>query len=217
MRIKGSVLAGLAGMAVFLGGCCQKYIDQIDQLTQERQDLEGQLQTVRDGLAAKDADLNQCRDDLSAAKNEVTALQAALDKAREEAKLPKGWQVQKGMIMTSLPTKVLFAPGKAKLKSGATISLKRILADIKANFPTHDIYIIGHTDSDPIRVSGWKDNLELSLQRAASVARYMIRQGMSPKQLIAGGCGEHRPVASNSTSSGKARNRRVEFWVLKPM
>jgi len=40
---------------------------------------------------------------------------------------------------------------------------------------------------------------------------------MNPKQVIAAGVGEYRPMVSNSTSSGKMKNRRVEFWILKPM
>jgi chemotaxis protein MotB len=73
--------------------------------------------------------------------------------------------------------------------------------------------VVGHTDTDPIQKSSWKDNLELSAQRALSVARYLMEHGIPDKQLRAAGCGPARPVASNATAEGKARNRRVEIVV----
>ncbi|MHC4074708.1 MAG: OmpA family protein [Planctomycetota bacterium] len=59
----------------------------------------------------------------------------------------------------------------------------------------------------------WKDNLELSAQRAITVARYLIQRGIPENEIRAVGCGESRPVASNASSAGKARNRRVEIVV----
>jgi chemotaxis protein MotB len=75
------------------------------------------------------------------------------------------------------------------------------------------ILFVGHTDSDPIRKSKWKDNWELSAQRALSVVRYLIAKGIDKEKIRAVGCGATKPVASNSTRSGKARNRRVEIVV----
>ena len=59
----------------------------------------------------------------------------------------------------------------------------------------------------------WKDNLELSSQRALTVVRYLIGRGIDDKRIRAVGCGAARPVASNSNSAGKAKNRRVEIVV----
>ena len=73
--------------------------------------------------------------------------------------------------------------------------------------------VVGHTDTEPIKKSSWKDNLELSAQRALSVTRYLMDHGIPDKQVEASGCGSARPVASNSTADGKAKNRRVEIVV----
>ena len=54
---------------------------------------------------------------------------------------------------------------------------------------------------------------ELSAQRALSVARYLIEHGIAEKQVRAAGCGPARPVASNASAAGKAKNRRVEIVV----
>ena len=73
--------------------------------------------------------------------------------------------------------------------------------------------VVGHTDTDPIKKSKWKDNWELSAQRALSVLRYLVKRGITKEKIQAVGCGESQSIASNSTASGKARNRRVEIVV----
>ena len=72
---------------------------------------------------------------------------------------------------------------------------------------------MGHTDTDPIQKSGWKDNWQLSSERALSVARYLVSHGVPEKQVRAVARGSTQPVASNSTATGKAKNRRVEIVV----
>ena len=121
--------------------------------------------------------------------------------------------------MTSIQEEVLFDSGKAILKSTARGSLERVLHQIKQSFPGRDVYIIGHTDTDPIRRTKgtWQDNLDLSIHRSAAVTRFMMEHGLGAKQIVTGGVGEYRPVASNATRAGKAKNRRVEFWILKPL
>jgi chemotaxis protein MotB len=86
---------------------------------------------------------------------------------------------------------------------------------LRKKYPGKQVDVVGHTDSDPIKKTKdkWKDNLELSAQRALSVARYLIQKGMGEEEVRAVGCGDSRPVASNSSSAGKAKNRRVEIVV----
>jgi chemotaxis protein MotB len=75
------------------------------------------------------------------------------------------------------------------------------------------VSIVGHTDSDPIKKSKWADNWELSSQRSLSVLRYLIKRGIPEDLIEAAGRGASQPVADNSSSSGKAQNRRVEVVV----
>ena len=91
--------------------------------------------------------------------------------------------------------------------------IRSVLRDGK--YAGKPIDVVGHTDSDPIRKTKnqWKDNWELSAERALSVARYLIQKGIDDEDIRAVGCGASRPVASNSSSSGKAKNRRVEIVV----
>lgn len=70
-----------------------------------------------------------------------------------------------------------------------------------------NVQIIGHTDSSGERMS----NIVLSLARANAVRDYLIRKGLPDSSLSALGAGPDRPVASNDTSDGRAKNRRIEF------
>ncbi|MBT8106967.1 MAG: OmpA family protein [Gammaproteobacteria bacterium] len=79
-------------------------------------------------------------------------------------------------------------------------------------FPRSELIIEGHTDS----FGGDELNQKLSQERAESVQQYMINAMRIPTyRLIATGYGETRPVASNETAAGRARNRRIDI-VIKP-
>ena len=120
-----------------------------------------------------------------------------------------------GTVTVTLENSLLFDSGKAMLKKATSTELDHIRSVLRDKYAGKQVDVVGHTDSDPIRKTKdqWQDNLELSAQRALSVARYMIRKGMSEDKVRAVGCGESRPVASNASSAGKAKNRRVEIVV----
>jgi chemotaxis protein MotB len=112
-----------------------------------------------------------------------------------------------------LPNEILFDSGKAELKRATSAELDHILTVLKQKYVGKQIDVVGHTDTDPIQKSKWKDNWELSAQRALTVTRYLIERGIPEDQIRAVGRGASQPVASNATASGKAKNRRVEIVV----
>ena len=120
-----------------------------------------------------------------------------------------------GTITVTLPNAILFSPGKAALKKATSAELDHIHSVLRSKYSGKQIDVVGHTDSDPIKKSKrlWKDNWELSAERALSVVRYLTKRGISEDKIRAVGCGAARPVASNATASGKAKNRRVEIVV----
>jgi flagellar motor protein MotB len=110
----------------------------------------------------------------------------------------------------------LFDPGKATLKPGASKTLDQVAGSIRRSYPGQLIGIEGHTDADPIKKSNWRDNHELSYQRARAVYEYLSSRGGIPaNQLYIAAYGPNYPVADNRSSAGKAQNRRVEF-VVRP-
>ena len=120
-----------------------------------------------------------------------------------------------GTITVTLPNTILFDAGKATLKKATSTELNHIESVLQSRYPGRQIDVVGHTDSDPIKVTKkmWKDNLELSSQRALSVVRYLIKRGIPDDKIRTVGCGAARPIVSNATPSGKAKNRRVEIVV----
>ncbi len=120
-----------------------------------------------------------------------------------------------GTITVTLPNAILFDSGKAELKKTTISELDHIRTVLREKYPGKQIDVVGHTDTDPINKTKdlWKDNWELSAQRALAVTRYLIARGIDDKMIRAVGCGEARPVVSNATASGKAKNRRVEIVV----
>jgi len=118
-----------------------------------------------------------------------------------------------GTITVTLPNAILFDSGKAELKRATSTELDHIRSVLRDKYAGKRVDVVGHTDTDPIKKSKWKDNWELSAQRALSVLRYLVKRGISEKDIKAVGCGESLPIASNSTASGRAKNRRVEIVV----
>jgi chemotaxis protein MotB len=81
------------------------------------------------------------------------------------------------------------------------------------------IFVEGHTDSIPINSFAYPSNWDLSVSRAASVTRRLVRPdtGINPRRVTASGFAATRPQAVNSTADGRARNRRVEIIIKQPI
>ncbi len=116
-------------------------------------------------------------------------------------------------FMIRLPAKLLFKQGSARIDDDdALLFLKRI-ALIIARLPKNmRIHVIGHTDDSKPRNSPFRDNWELSAARAISVVKVLIQNHVEPKLLTACGKAEFDPIASNLTTAGKEKNRRVELY-----
>jgi len=142
---------------------------------------------------------------------------AELNKSPAEATGFEGYDVKfdpsAGTITVTLPNTILFNSGQASLKGATSRELDDIQSVLQRKYPNNPIDVVGHTDTDPIKKSKWRDNWQLSSERALAVAGYLMKRGVPEERIRAVGCGPARPVASNSTASGKAKNRRVEIVV----
>ncbi|MFN4325838.1 MAG: flagellar motor protein MotD [Azonexus sp.] len=106
---------------------------------------------------------------------------------------------------------VLFPAGQAKLEPAsmsAMLAIARVLAE--SDFP---ITIEGHTDNVPIATAQFPSNWELSAMRATTVLRLFNEGGVGAERLTAIGYGETRPIDTNTTPEGRARNRRVSILI----
>lgn len=120
-----------------------------------------------------------------------------------------------GKVYVSLSDKLLFKSGDANVEVKGKEALKKLAEVLNKNNDV-SIAIEGHTDNVPIKTSQYKDNWDLSAARATNVVRLLTDEyKMDAKRLTAAGKGEFSPVADNSTTEGKAKNRRTEI-VLSP-
>jgi outer membrane protein OmpA-like peptidoglycan-associated protein len=106
---------------------------------------------------------------------------------------------------------VLFDFDKSSLKPGGKKALKKYLQEARAHLSSaRKVIITGHTDN----VGGKEYNQKLSLRRAKAVRNYLVSIGANAKKMTVSGKGETKPIASNSTEAGRAKNRRVEIEVI---
>jgi chemotaxis protein MotB len=113
-----------------------------------------------------------------------------------------------GLVLNVVDSALLFDSGSAELKLSGQVVLQTIVPALQT-IP-NEIKIEGHTDS----VGDSNFNYELSADRANSVRRFLALQGGFDKRLEIAGWGEEVPIADNSTSEGRARNRRVEITIV---
>jgi len=202
-------------VALSLMSGCTDYKKKYDYLNVEHQNLKGRYENLegeRAELANRVAQDQQTIDEL---QRQISELNKPAATATGFEGMDVAFDAAAGTITVTLQNTILFDSGKATLKSTTSKELDQIVSVLKQKYASKDVDVVGHTDTDPISKTKdlWKDNWELSAERALSVTRYLIEHGISEKQVRADACGSARPVASNSSATGKAKNRRVEIVV----
>ena len=209
---------------------------QRDKAAADKEELDRILQSKSDTLSQTIFELRRKVADLDAENAKLKAENASLVKAREEqvrkvsstyesllekmkTEISKG-QVTiselKGKLTVNMVDSILFDSGKAEVKKGGLEILGKVISILK-DVKDKSIRIEGHTDN--VQIVGllakrYPTNWELSSARAINVARYLQDQGIDPGQLSAVAYGEWKPVATNDTAEGKAKNRRIEIILV---
>lgn len=128
--------------------------------------------------------------------------------AAELEKVAETKRTQDGILVT-MKDKILFDLGKSELKSESKTSLAKI-ADVLKRYPKTDITVAGYTDS----TGSASVNEKLSQKRAEAVQFFMVDNGVKSGRITARGFGSENAIADNSTSEGRAQNRRVELHIV---
>lgn len=207
-----TLLISIVSIALLPG--CTDWQKKYEYLSVEHENLKGRFERLQ-------AESNQYAQRISQDQQTIEELQRQiqqLNKTPAQATgFGEGYDVafdpSAGTITVTLPNAILFDSGKATLKKATSAELDHIQSVLKSKYAGKEIDVVGHTDTDPIKKSPWQDNWELSAQRALTVARYLIKRGVPEDKIRASGCGPARPIASNATTSGKTKNRRVEIVV----
>jgi len=225
----------LLAVAVLLSGCAAQPQPVVDtslqnentNLRQRVFELEGEKTQLRTELAGARGDLASARLDAEQWKANYEAAKTALPvssgglppelmrKFIEIAQAGGPFELgPTGSLKAS--SDILFDSGKIELKSTGQTALKEIAPKLKEILTDKRVMlrVDGHTDTQPIRRSGWNDNLHLSLMRARAVVVFLGTQGVPANAMCAAGFGEWHPVADNSTKEGMAKNRRVELSLI---
>jgi outer membrane protein OmpA-like peptidoglycan-associated protein len=132
--------------------------------------------------------------------------------AQELNRIANVQQEGRGTVVT-LPGSVVFSVGKAELRPMAQQRLNQVVNALKQLPKSEDFTVEGYTDSTGTATL----NNALSQQRAEAVRDYLIAHGIDGDRIRAIGMGEQNPVDDNSTSEGRAANRRVEIVISRPV
>jgi chemotaxis protein MotB len=201
----------------------KKWDDERAKLLKEIADLksgyEKKIQALRSeirNLSEELADMKkltvQQKTELSRMENQAADLEKQL-----EDEIKKGdIRLKKfhNKLVINLDDKISFDSGQSDLKKEILDSLKKI-REILSQYPEYDIVVEGHTDNIPIRTKKFKDNWQLSTERALAVLEYLLQdKNLNPIRFSAAGYGEHRPLVPNDTRENRALNRRVDIVVI---
>ncbi|HKY01325.1 MAG TPA: OmpA family protein [Burkholderiales bacterium] len=132
----------------------------------------------------------------------------------EQATSGTGIDVEKtadNQIRVMIPSDAGFDVNRADIKAQLGTVLTKFAESMRNN-PATTIRVIGHTDS----TGSDSINDPLSRERALSTRDYLVARGVGSNRVSTDGRGSREPVASNSTDSGRAQNRRVEIYVAEP-
>jgi len=150
------------------------------------------------------------KDSLGTPQSVQSAMDAAVAKSLEDLKKDLGVKEGPAGEMAQIPNEIMFAFDSDQLRPNAVNILAECAELINREHAKH-VSVIGHSDS----VGRKNYNIELSKRRALTVKSWLVKQGgVAEEDLLAIGLGAKKPMASNATAEGRAKNRRVE--VLMP-
>ncbi|MBT8121768.1 MAG: OmpA family protein [Gammaproteobacteria bacterium] len=142
----------------------------------------------------------------------------AISKEKDRLQLALADEIEKGMVEIKIEDRTIvvsilergsFPSGSEKLIGPFRKVLDKMAVTIGSN--PGEINVAGHTDSRPIRTARFRSNWDLSASRAVTVVHALMQEGSIPEtRFRAEGYGDTRPVDTNATEDGRARNRRVE-------
>lgn len=189
--------------------------NQNSQLGQQTAEQQNQLSQSKETLAQQQQRLQQLQALLAQQKAASDELKNKMTEALKGFNSNDLSVYQKnGKVYVRLSENLLFPSGSAVVNPKGVDALSKLAAVLNLNADVA-VNIEGHTDSIPIRAR-FKDNWDLSTARANSIVRVLVNNyKVDPARVIASGHSYYDPIDTNSTSQGRAQNRRTEI-ILSP-
>ncbi|MGH2898675.1 MAG: OmpA family protein, partial [Solirubrobacteraceae bacterium] len=198
----------------------EKLLLEKQSLDQERLQLIGEIENERAGNASMRDELTAERAARASKEAEIQQLSGTYQSLVEqlESEVRSGdieIEELRGRLQVRALDQILFDSGSVEIKPRGREVLVKIAQQL-AKVTDRQVRVEGHTDDVPIATPRFPSNWELSVGRAAAVARLLAEQGVSQQHLEVAGFGEFHPIAANDAPEGRARNRRIEI-VLAPL
>ena len=236
------ILIALVALALTTQSCVsnKKYAELMsekDALAQSLSDTQNKLKMLEEEKANMAASMDDLTSKYNMSQKDLDAAKSALDEAKKSSDMSsKELGMMKDAIAKALKyyekaglsveinddrmyltnaQPILFRSGSVRLSKDGRDFLKTMAETLKSN-PDLVMMIEGHTDNRSISTGRFADNWDLSVIRATSVVRELVKNGVDPAQLTAAGRGEHAPKndAEDQTAETRKDNRRTEFIVL---
>ncbi len=223
-------IQGLKDQLSQWGSQIQGFQDQADLLRREMTTLQGERKALSDQISVLEDALEQSRHRIQTLTQALAQREERLKHAGQNyqalvSQLKEQIQ-QKEVQISSLEEKlsihfldrILFEPGNATITPHGRQILRKVAEGLKG-LPDTEIRVEGHTDDQSLSEAAravYVDNLGLSMDRAAAVARTLRAMGVDPRHISVSGYSMYRPVSGNDTPEGRQLNRRVEI-VLVPV
>jgi chemotaxis protein MotB len=189
--------------------------DQNELLRQQLRETLGQLDNAQQGIQKADERLQT----LQASTRQRGGVQITANSSlrrRLTAVTAEGLEVRQDgeLVRIVLPSDQIFQTGTATLIPGAEQLIDRVGDVLLKNYSNQIIGVEAHADGAPLNGSLWRNAHHLTSAQAMAVfEQFSYRHHLLPQQLFVMGHGGNYPIASNGTSAGQARNRRVEIVI----
>jgi chemotaxis protein MotB len=191
--------------------------DELNSLSATLDEKKANLEQLKNELEKRNASLIELENILQRKDSAVIALKHKVSEALlgfENQGLTVS--LKNGKVYVSLEEQLLFKSGSTEVDAKGINALKKLVKVLEQN-PDINIMIEGHTDDvKVIPGSAFKDNWDLSVQRATAIVRILLDGSkIDPKRLTASGKGEFMPVDNRKTPEARQKNRRTEI-ILTP-
>ncbi|WP_372756305.1 OmpA family protein [Labilibaculum sp.] len=225
------LLNQLAGMQEGNAKETKALLSQIKKAQNELRLREDEVLSLEKEMDARKRALDNLQAELNQRDQRLQELEAALSRKDEAVRALKnkvmnaltGFEgnglsitTKNGKVYVSMDEKLLFKSGSYQVDSRGVEALGH-LSQVLAQNKDINVMIEGHTDNVPYNGSGaLQDNWDLSVKRATSIVRIIIRnKGIDAQRLTVAGRSKYAPVDSNATAAGRSKNRRTEI-ILTP-
>jgi len=199
-----------------MGRQIREFQKTLTSKTSQQEQMDALLRSQRETLAERERTINDLKGIIQKQNDMVNSiLRQVTDALTGFSSDELTVEMRDGKVYIAMSDKLLFRSGSDAVERRGKEALA-MLAEVLTKQPDIDIYIEGHTDSQPIKTARFTDNWDLSVLRSTSVVRILTTEyKVSSTQIIPSGRSQYFPRADNATAEGRANNRRTEI-ILSP-